>query len=730
MVHRSRYCHHQGVTSSAPQGSTDWSPDARHLDGLMAAVVATDVDGRIVYCNGAAEGLTGHRRDHLLGADAVTLLFPEQNHGAIREVAGQVLAGGHWAEELSMLTAGEVVRPLNLAITPVWRDGAVVGLLLIVEDPISGATGNRSVRRTSERLARLVRVTAELVMADDMETVTKVVISHAADAAGATVASLCRLVDDDTLALVGLRGGVEGAASRWATFSVHATTPAGDSVRTGESIVLSGRDAIRARYPDLESAAPGERSMVCVPLRIAGRATGAITLSFPGHRTFDTAELEFFGLLADTCGQAIARLEAIAHAADQAAKLTFLADASAELAGSLDYQATLKRVAQLAVPRFADWCSISLVDDDNLRTLEVAHVDPKKVEFAWQMQAKYPPDRDAPVGAWHVVRTGQSELIPEITDELLVASTRDAEHLRLARELNLRSALTVPLTARGKVLGAITWVSADEGRRFTPADLTFGEDLARRAAVAIDNSELHSEVRDASANLQRAVLPESLQQLPGWQFTGFYSPSGRTDVGGDFYDVIRLDGRVALFVGDVMGRGVTAAAAMAQMRSAIRAYAAVDPEPVSLVSKLDLMFDKFEVGQMVTLLYAVVDPATDSLEVVNAGHLPPLVVRADGTQEQLPFADGAPLGVDNVERTSRTVRFAPGDTCIVYTDGLIEQRAEHIDAGQARLAEAVAELGVEALAENLEHLVETVRDHSREDDIAVLVARRLPLTAG
>jgi GAF domain-containing protein len=157
--------------------------------------------------------------------------------------------------------------------------------------------------------------------------------------------------------------------------------------------------------------------------------------------------------LADSCAQAMDRLRAVSEAADRSAKLKFLADASSELASSLDYPATLRKVARLAVPGFADWCSISLMEDGDLRPLEVAHVDPAKVAYAGELQARYPPDRDAAHGAWNVVRTGQGELIPQITDEMLAALARDEEHLRLYRELNLRSAIVVPLTAHGRVLG-------------------------------------------------------------------------------------------------------------------------------------------------------------------------------------------------------------------------------------------------------------------------------------
>ena len=261
--------------------------------------------------------------------------------------------------------------------------------------------------------------------------------------------------------------------------------------------------------------------------------------------------------------------------------MRFLADATTELAKSLDYEATLAKVARLAVPVFADWCAIDLVEDDRLHRLAVEHVDPEKVQMALEIERRYPADRDAAGGAWQVMRTGESILVPEVTDEMLVAGAKDEEHLRLSRQLQIRSGLVVPLVARGRVLGVITWIAAESEtalhrRPTSPSPRT----SADAGAIAIDNSQLHSETREAAVRLQRAVLPGLAAEVPGWEVASHYSPAGRTEVGGDFYDVIALpDGRLAWFVGDVMGRGVAAAASMAQMRAAIRAYIAVDPTP-------------------------------------------------------------------------------------------------------------------------------------------------------
>jgi serine phosphatase RsbU (regulator of sigma subunit) len=197
-------------------------------------------------------------------------------------------------------------------------------------------------------------------------------------------------------------------------------------------------------------------------------------------------------------------------------------------------------------------------------------------------------------------------------------------------------------------------------------------------------------------------------------------------VGGDFYDVIELDdGRVVMFVGDVMGRGVSAAAAMAQVRAAVRAYAALDPSPDVVLTRLDKMYDLYQSEQLVTLLYLLADPATDELVVGNAGHPPPLLLRRDGTVIQLELADGSPLGVAPQVRQQTSVAFAAGDTLVAFTDGLMERRGEDITDGQARVARAVTALVGVRLAEALPVLVAEVGDPSRDDDVAVIALRRV-----
>ncbi|MDQ2750585.1 MAG: SpoIIE family protein phosphatase [Actinomycetota bacterium] len=574
------------------------------------------------------------------------------------------------------------------------------------------------------RLAQLGTVTAELAAAPDFNSVIEIVVSHVADAVSAAVSTLSVLTDDHTLTLVGIRGGQPHTETLWATYPLTANLPACEAVRTGQIVVASGRAELEDRYPLLSGQLPEERSLLCLPLAVSGNPIGVIGLVFAGPWVPNPRELVFLRIFADTCAQAVLRVRAVDEAALRATQLAFLADASAELASSLDYRSTLANVARLAVPRLADWCGVDIVQDGVLQTLAVAHVDPDKVAWARELQQRYPPDMNAHTGVPEVVRTGVSELYSEVTDAMLVAGAVDEEHLRLARDLNLRSVLIVALRARGRVLGAITLVRAETPQRYGPADLAIAEDLGRRAAVAIDNAELHSQTRDVALQLQRAVLPERLDDIPGWDVATYSTAAARSEVGGDFYDALRLpDGRLVVFIGDVMGHGVAAAAAMAQMRAAVRAYIASDPDPSSVVSRLDGMAAMFAISELVTLILLVIDPAEESLAVVNAGHCPPLVVTPRGSAEYVKVPATRPVGAGHDDRTATNWPFPTGSTLLLYTDGLVERRGEDIDASLRRLAKGACGLTTGLLADGLGQLVEAQHEGRWEDDVTALAIR-------
>ena len=184
--------------------------------------------------------------------------------------------------------------------------------------------------------------------------------------------------------------------------------------------------------------------------------------------------------------------------------LRFLAEVNAVLSSSLDYRTTLARVTRLAVPHLADWCAVDVLEEDgSLERLAVEHEDPEKVTLAYELERRYPTDPESPYGVPNVLRTGEPELMPEIPEALLEEAARDDDHRELLRELGLKSYITVPMIARGRTLGAITLVSAESGRRYGREDLELAEELARRAALAVDNAGLYNESRKELAERKR-----------------------------------------------------------------------------------------------------------------------------------------------------------------------------------------------------------------------------------
>mgnify|MGYP002777085149 CR=1 FL=1 len=183
----------------------------------------------------------------------------------------------------------------------------------------------------------------------------------------------------------------------------------------------------------------------------------------------------------------------------------FLSEASAVLASSLDYQTTLERVAQLTVPELADWCTVHMVErDGSIDQIAVTHIDPAKLEWANQIREKYPLDPNADRGAALTLRTGQSDFVTEIPDELLVHAARDAEHLEILRQVGFSSFMSVPLRTQEQVMGVISFISAESGRRYTPADLQLAEELARRASLAIENAQLYRAAQRDRAKAEAA----------------------------------------------------------------------------------------------------------------------------------------------------------------------------------------------------------------------------------
>jgi anti-sigma regulatory factor (Ser/Thr protein kinase) len=300
---------------------------------------------------------------------------------------------------------------------------------------------------------------------------------------------------------------------------------------------------------------------------------------------------------------------------------------------------------------------------------------------------------------------------------------------RLPAPLREPARLAAPLIARdGQPLGVIELSGKRDGE-FTADDESILVQLAQMASVAIVNARLFERERGIAAELQSNLLPESLPDIPGVATAARYIAGGDgVEVGGDWYEVIRLsEDRVGVAIGDVVGRGVRAAATMGQLRVALRAYALELGSPALVARRLARFVRTLDRDQMTTCVYAVLEPASGRLVCANAGHPPPLVLTGDGRARYLNGDSGLPLGVmGDFEYGEWTTTLEPGSTLLLYTDGLVEKRGELIDAGLERLRLVVTD-AVTDPNPLCDHVLGALGGRPTSDDVALLAVRALPL---
>lgn len=417
-------------------------------------------------------------------------------------------------------------------------------------------------------------------------------------------------------------------------------------------------------------------------------------------------------------------------------RFEFLARATTLLTASLDYSTVLERVAQLVVPTLADWCAVDVIEEDgSIHRLAVTHADPTQQEAARTLEHQAP-DPNGTHPLLEVVQAGRARLFADVPDSVLVAAARDAEHLRIMRELGYQSAMIVPLIARGRTLGAISLVSTKPDRRYGPTDLALVEDLARRAALAVDNARLYGERTYVARTLQRSLLPPHLPDIPGLEVAaGFHAAGEGNEVGGDFYDLFRTGkDDWALVIGDVCGKGADAAAITALARYTLRGAAMQARKPSRVLAMLNEAMLNEAASRphpdrwFCTVAYARVRPAREGVRLTIAcgGHPLPLVLRGAGRVEKA-GRPGTLLGMfPDPDLTDRVTHLAPGDAAVLYTDGVTEARAGNDVLGEdalRSLLESCGGLDAPAVAERVERAALDFQAGHPRDDIAVLVLR-------
>ena len=484
------------------------------------AIVTIDEDGKILSISRAAERIFGHSVPEMVGQPVDRIIPNYKVHVQearrrgknvpVVEVIGVHKGGKQVQLELSF---GEYNKNNRHVYTAIIRDIA-------------------SRKDTDRRLAAQFAVTRALAESSSLSEATPKLLQYVCEAVGWELGELW-YVNSESNTL-----HVEGS---WhvPSYEVDEFEKAGRKTILFPGIDLVGRVLSSGQPAWIDNVVDdsnfpratiaervGLHGAFAFPIRVADHVNCVMAFYNRDVVQPDDELLQMFDALGRQVGDFIKRTRAEeerdqlliyervarSEAETNADKLAFLGEASTLLASSLDYQTNLMSVAKLAVNRLADWCAVDVVDEDNaFHRVALVHKEASRNEWARDFQKRFTSKTAAPHGVAHVMRSGKAKIYTDIPDSMLIALAQDAEHFKILQELGLASAMVVPLVARGRTLGAITFASENPARRYTESDLSFAEELARRAALGIDNARLYSDAQNALKEVQSKT--DEIQRL-------------------------------------------------------------------------------------------------------------------------------------------------------------------------------------------------------------------------
>ncbi|GAA1540896.1 hypothetical protein GCM10009678_24220 [Actinomadura kijaniata] len=606
--------------------------------------------------------------------------------------------GGGLAAPLPLGTAGGL-GPGDRVLSCLWlpvraTDGAVRGVALTAHDVTERRRAEEIIRRKEQRYRSLVEASSQVVWVTGPDG---------------------RPLDD---------------APEWR--AITGQTPE-DYAAGGWLAVVHGDD--RARVEAIWNECVADERVFETGYRIRTRSGG--------HRHFDVRAvpirqgdevIEWVGANTDVTGQKEAEemrgrlTEQLSAAALRTARLQ---QATSMLAEALTVSQVVQVITEVGRSAIgADYSAVALLDDDKLR-LSIVTPSPPGGETAPRPATR----DDIRVSDQTVMSVAVRESRPFLAqhpDELRLQLGRDEAEL-FTQHNEERAWVGLPLLAAGAPIGALRF-SFTRPREITEEERVFLEALAGQCALAVERALLFEREHKTAEELQRSLLPTALPQLPGMVLAARYNPATRhVQVGGDWYDVFRLpDDRLAVAAGDVMGKGVLAAAGMGRVRNALRALALNDPRPAAVLAGLDRLFSATEdEEQFTTVAYAVIDPETGQGAFSNAGHPPPLLISPDSPARVSSNEPGTPLGWPS-QRQQTSFSIETGNTVVFYSDGLVENRRRGVDAGLEELVSVAADAPPEVVGDP-ERLVDFLVDrmlagYEQVDDVTVLALHVPPKT--
>ena len=615
-----------------------------------------------------------------------------------------------------------------------WAVRFVTCVLICGLALVAARASERSQQRLERTTALAQRVldslAVELTGSRTVREVADGFLGNAIDTMGASSAMVLTLDADEVLRTLTWHGRGGVGADQYQEVPLTSDLPGAVAVREDRDIHYRSVTEIVAAFPDLAGYYTTDRSLHLLPLQRGDHTYGLLAITFPPE-LFTQHEDGFLRALAGALTSAIERAVELQRSDAATQRTVLLTEVSMSLSRSLDMDTTVAECGRILVPRFADWYSLQLLRDGQLETVSVTHRDPETTKWARSLIAAFPTRMDAPTGSAQVVASGHSALYPFIPAHLIEAAAASPEHLEILRRLGLTSAMIVPLNGREGVIGALTLIHAESGRRYNDEDVSFLEAVSDRVGVALETAATfeHQSERLAGVTLvaeaaQRAILaPPPARTGPVSLSARYHSAAFEAQVGGDLYEVVRTPSSVRLLVGDVRGKGLSAVRTATVVLGEFRAAAAGAGDVAHVAREIDHRILPYlpDAEDFVTGL--LVDIRHDgTFEVVSCGHPAPVLLHTSGQVTTVGLDHEPPLGL-GVHPVPAHGRLSPGDRMLLFTDGLIEARSPNgtfIDPAPllAELSRADFDSALDGL------LVSLTREagHALDDDLALVLA--------
>ncbi|RKE20948.1 PAS domain S-box-containing protein [Streptomyces sp. TLI_171] len=690
------------VPASLPAG---WGPGSSGTiyDYIRVATFAIGPDGRIAQWSDRAAEFFGVPAAEAVGADPITAFIPRELWQRGRARLERILAGEEWVG------------------TAPYRD--LSGAESLAEVYAMPASADGSATCLAVDLGRLRAIETDLAASEAV--------------IGQTPTGF--FLFDCDLKLQRVNAAFAASVGR-SPAALQGLAP-GDVFRPADAdrLLLSLRKVLTGQEPVLDLRLTGPvRTDRGTSARDEEQRTWAVSLyrlTASGGRPIGVA-----GQVQDVTSRHIAEREA----AGVRRNLALLNEASTHIGSTLDLETTAKELLDVIVPQFCDVAtvdlySVLLTGDSTPQGAHPESGELRRVAVS-SVVGNAPSVLGSERGGVQVAEAGGTLCYPPRSPHARALRTGRSVVPQPGPDPLLRSTLVVPLVARDQVLGLVQLSRAIGSEPFDAREVAIAEELVARAAVCVDNARLYRREHERALILQRSLLPPGNPAASGLEIARRYLPSNNnTEVGGDWFDVIPLPGsRTALVIGDVMGRGLRAAVAMGQLRTAVRTLAMLDVDPADVLSALDEIArglgndDWAESGAelyLATCVYAVYDAVKQRCTFANAGHLPPVLLAPGEAARMLDVPPGLPLGVGGEPFEEVTVDLPEGAVLGLYTDGLVESRKHQLDEGLKAFRTSLTN-GSDRLEELCDQVLDELNPHHGEDDIALLMAKVQALPKG